>query len=326
MEEKQKKSKKSYYVEKVFFNELDKYLEKSNICEESNISSMSDSELGEQESDDNINADESVKMYLQEIGKIPLLTMEEELQVAKHMKEDNNEFARRVLINANLRLVVSISKKYISKGLPFLDLIQEGNLGLIKATEKFDYEKGFRFSTYATWWIQQSITRAIADKAKTIRLPIHMDETIKKIKKNYIELLRKTGKTPSDQELAENMGISVKKIKEIIKAAQMQPSDIDQLSKDDEETITIDPSLMPDAMVSSDILQIDTNKMLECLSPKERDVLTLRYGLDKNGNKRTLEEVSNYFNVTRERIRQIENRALCKLKKFAKQKSITPDL
>ena len=270
--------------------------------------------------------EDDIKIYLQQIGRVPMLTKDEELVVARKIKEEGNELLRNIFIYANLRLVFSIAKKYVGRGLSFLDLIQEGNVGLIRATEKFDYTKGYKFSTYATWWIKQAITRAIADKSRIIRLPVHIIETINKMRKCFKEIYIKTGKKPSDQELAENMGISVKKIKEIIKAAQMQPSDIDQLSKDDEETITIDPSLMPDAMVSSDILQIDTNKMLECLSPKERDVLTLRYGLDKNGNERTLEEVSNYFNVTRERIRQIENRAISKLKKLTKQKSITPDL
>ncbi len=289
-----------------------------------------DTEAKEHESLDDINADDSVKIYLQQIGKYPLLTKDEELKIAKSIKETNNDLARKTLINANLRLVVSIAKKYVGRGLSFLDLIQEGNVGLIRATEKFDYEKGYKFSTYATWWIQQSITRAIADKSRMIRLPMHLIDTLTKIKKTSTMLVTKLGRTPTKQELADAMGISLKKLTEINKSTQTTISiDNPTNQKEDANKIIdyiIDESLnTPDAMVTDENLQFDTTKMLETLSQKERDVLILRYGLD-SGEKQTLEEVSNRFNVSRERIRQIENRALSKLKKLAKQKDISSDL
>ena len=290
-----------------------------------------DSEIKANENDSDLDADDSVKIYLQQIGKIPLLTKEEELEVAKKIKNNNDEFARKLLINANLRLVVSIAKKYVGRGLSFLDLIQEGNVGLIRATEKFDYEKGYKFSTYATWWIQQSITRAIADKSRMIRLPMHLIDTLGKIKKTSLYLVTKLGRTPTKQELADEMGMSLKKLAEINKSAQATISiDTPANQKDDTGKIIdsiVDESLTtPDAMVSDENLQLDTTKMLQILSQKERDVLILRYGLDSSGQKKTLEEVSNYFNVSRERIRQIENRAISKLKKFTKQKSMSSDL
>lgn len=289
-----------------------------------------DTEAKEYESLDDINADDSVKIYLQQIGKYPLLTKDEERKVAKSIKENNNEPARQILINANLRLVVSIAKKYVGRGLSFLDLIQEGNVGLIRATEKFDYKKGYKFSTYATWWIQQSITRAIADKSRMIRLPMHLIDTLTKIKKTSTMLITKLGRTPTKQELADAMGISLKKLSEINKSTQTTISiDNPTNQKEDANKIIdyiVDESLnTPDAMVTDENLQFDTTKMLETLSQKERDVLILRYGLD-SGEKQTLEEVSNRFNVSRERIRQIENRALSKLKKLAKQKDISSDL
>ena len=278
-----------------------------------------------------ITADDSVKLYLQQIGKIPLLTKDEELEVARKIKEEGNELSRKILIDANLRLVVSIAKKYVGRGLSFLDLIQEGNLGLIKATEKFDYAKGYKFSTYATWWIQQSITRAIADKSRIIRLPMHLIDTLGKIKKTSLMLVTKLGRTPTKQELADAMGMSLKKLSEITKSAQSTISiDTPTNQKEDANKIIdyiVDESLTtPDAMVSDENLQIDTTNMLKTLSQKERDVLILRFGLDNSGQKRTLEEVSNYFNVSRERIRQIENRAISKLKRFAKQETLTSDL
>ena len=281
--------------------------------------------------DDETTADDSVKIYLQQIGKIPLLTKDEELKIAKQIKEDHNELARKTLIDANLRLVVSIAKKYVGRGLSFLDLIQEGNMGLIRATEKFDYSKGYKFSTYATWWIQQSITRAIADKSRMIRLPMHLIDTLGKIKKTSLMLVTKLGRTPTKQELAEEMGISLKKLTEITKSAQSTISiDTPTNQKEDANKIIdyiVDESLnTPDAMVTDDNLQVDMTKMLQTLSQKERDVLILRYGLDSTGQKRTLEEVSNYFGVSRERIRQIENRALSKLKRFCKNQSISYDL
>ena len=288
-------------------------------------------DLKDHESIEGINADDSVKIYLQQIGKIPLLKRDEELEVAKKIKEEHCELSRKILINANLRLVVSIAKKYVGRGLAFLDLIQEGNVGLIRATEKFDYEKGYKFSTYATWWIQQSITRAIADKSRMIRLPMHLIDTLSKIKKTSLMLVTKLGRTPTKQELADEMGISLKKLAEVTKSAQSTISiDTPTNQKDDAnkiiDYIVDESSTTPDSIVSDENLQIDTTKMLSSLSPKERDVLILRYGLDSTGQKRTLEEVSTYFSVSRERIRQIENRAIAKLKKFCKAKSMSSDL
>jgi len=288
-------------------------------------------DLKDHESIEGIGADDSVKIYLQQIGKIPLLKREEELEIAKKIKEENCELSRKILINANLRLVVSIAKKYVGRGLSFLDLIQEGNMGLIRATEKFDYEKGYKFSTYATWWIQQSITRAIADKSRMIRLPMHLIDTLSKIKKTSLMLITKLGRTPTKQELADEMGISLKKLAEVTKSAQSTIS-IDTPTNQKEDAnkiidyIVDESSITPDSIVSDENLQIDTTKMLSSLSPKERDVLILRYGLDSSGQKRTLEEVSTFFNVSRERIRQIENRAISKLKKFCKAKSMSSDL
>ena len=290
-----------------------------------------DCDIKDTDVSDDGKADDSVKIYLQQIGKIPLLSKEEELEVAKKIKEENSEFAKQLLINANLRLVVSIAKKYIGRGLSFLDLIQEGNVGLIRATEKFDYEKGYKFSTYATWWIQQSITRAIADKSRIIRLPMHLIDTLGKIKKVSLMLVSKLGRTPTKQEVADEMGISLKKLAEINNSAQSTISiDNPTNQKEDANKIIdyiVDESLnTPDTIVTDENLQFDMNMMLKSLSPKERDVIIQRYGLGKDGERRTLEQVSNYFNVSRERIRQIENRALCKLKKLAKQKSISADL
>ena len=288
-------------------------------------------DLKDHESIEGINADDSVKIYLQQIGKIPLLKRDEELEVAKKIKEEHCELSRKILINANLRLVVSIAKKYVGRGLSFLDLIQEGNVGLIRATEKFDYEKGYKFSTYATWWIQQSITRAIADKSRMIRLPMHLIDTLSKIKKTSLMLVTKLGRTPTKQELADEMGISLKKLAEVTKSAQSTISIDTPTNQKDNANKIIDyivdeSSTTPDSIVSDENLQIDTTKMLSSLSPKERDVLILRYGLDSTGQKRTLEEVSTYFSVSRERIRQIENRAIAKLKKFCKAKSMSSDL
>lgn len=284
-----------------------------------------------QESLSSISSDDSVRIYLQQIGKIPLLLPEEELEVAKKIYETQSEFARKVLINANLRLVVSIAKKYIGRGLSFLDLIQEGNLGLIKATEKFDYTKGYKFSTYATWWIQQSITRAIADKARIIRLPIHLIESINKIKKATIDLTTELGRIPNKQEIADKMGIPVSKLTAIVKSTQSTISiDTPTGSKEDSNKIIdylVDEStLAPELLVSHENLLDDVKLMLNQLSQKERDVLILRFGLNNNGNKKTLDEIGTIYGVSRERIRQIENRALSKLKKLCKNKNLTSGL
>ncbi len=284
-----------------------------------------------QESLNSVNSDDSVRIYLQQIGKIPLLSSEEELEVAKKIYETQSEIARKVLINANLRLVVSIAKKYIGRGLSFLDLIQEGNMGLIKATEKFDYTKGYKFSTYATWWIQQSITRAIADKARIIRLPIHLIESINKIKKATMDLTTKLGRIPNKQEIADEMGISVSKLTSIIKSTQSTISiDTPTGQKDDSNKIIdyiVDEStIAPDNIVSQESMIDDIKNMLEQLSQKERDVLILRFGLNTDGNKKTLDEIGSIYGVSRERIRQIENRAISKLKKLCKNKNLTSGL
>lgn len=284
-----------------------------------------------QESLNSVDSDDSVRIYLQQIGKIPLLTPEEELEVAKKIYETQSEIARKVLINANLRLVVSIAKKYIGRGLSFLDLIQEGNMGLIKATEKFDYTKGYKFSTYATWWIQQSITRAIADKARIIRLPIHLIESINKIKKATMDLTTELGRIPVKQEIADKMGIPVSKLTSIIKATQSTISiDTPTGQKDDSNKIIdyiVDEStIAPDSLVSQESMLDDIKGMLEQLSQKERDVLILRFGLNNDGNKKTLDEIGSIYGVSRERIRQIENRAISKLKKLCKNKNLTSGL
>ncbi len=280
-----------------------------------------------QESLLSVNSDDSVKIYLRQIGKIPLLSAEEELDLAKKIQEDHDAFSKDVLVNANLRLVVSIAKKYIGRGLSFLDLIQEGNVGLIKAAGRFDYKKGYKFSTYATWWIQQSITRAIADKARIIRLPIHMIDSISKIRRTTLELTTELGRTPTKQEIAYRLGLPVAKLTSIIKSAQSTVSmDTPATSDDDSSKIAdfiVDNStITPDGKVSQENLLEDTRKILNQLSQKERDVLILRYGLDNNGMKKTLDEIGSQYGVSRERIRQIETRAISKLKKLCKNEKL----
>lgn len=280
-----------------------------------------------QESLMSVNSDDSVKIYLRQIGKIPLLSSEEEVELAKRIQENKDEFAKDVLVNANLRLVVSIAKKYIGRGLSFLDLIQEGNVGLIKAAGRFDYKKGYKFSTYATWWIQQSITRAIADKARIIRLPIHMIDSIGKIRRATIDLTTELGHPPTKQEIAYRLGLPVAKLTSIIKSAQSTVSmDTPATSDDDSSKIAdfiVDNStITPDGKVSHDNLLEDIRKILNQLSQKERDVLILRYGLDNNGVKKTLDEIGSQYGVSRERIRQIENRAISKLKKLCKNEKL----
>ena len=280
-----------------------------------------------QESLLSVNSDDSVKIYLRQIGKIPLLSASEELDLAKKIQEEHDAFSKDVLVNANLRLVVSIAKKYIGRGLLFLDLIQEGNVGLIKAAGRFDYKKGYKFSTYATWWIQQSITRAIADKARIIRLPIHMIDSISKIRRTTIELTTELGRTPTKQEIAYRLGLPVSKLTSIIKSAQSTVSmDTPATSDDDSSKIAdfiVDNStITPDGKVSQENLLEDTRKILNQLSQKERDVLILRYGLDNNGMKKTLDEIGSQYGVSRERIRQIETRAISKLKKLCKNEKL----
>lgn len=282
---------------------------------------------GVQENLLSVSADDSVKIYLRQIGKIPLLTSDEELDLAKKIQENNDDFAKNVLVNANLRLVVSIAKKYIGRGLSFLDLIQEGNVGLIKAAGRFDYKKGYKFSTYATWWIQQSITRAIADKARIIRLPIHMIDSIGKIRRATIDLTTELGHTPSKQEIAYRLGLPVSKLTAIIKSAQSTVS-MDTPTSNDEDAskiadFIVDKStITPDGKVTHENLLQDIRQILNQLSQKERDVLILRYGLDNNGAKKTLDEIGSQYGVSRERIRQIENRAMAKLKKLCKNEKL----
>ena len=284
-----------------------------------------------QESISTVNSDDSVKIYLQQIGKIPLLSHEQELDLAKKIFEEHDEFSKNVLVNANLRLVVSIAKKYIGRGLSFLDLIQEGNMGLMKAAGRFDYKKGYKFSTYATWWIQQSITRAIADKARIIRLPIHMIESLGKIRRATIDLTTELGHTPTKQEIAYRLGVPVSKLTSIVKSAQSTismetPASSSEDSSKIADFIVDEDSITPDSRVSQENLFEDIRKMLSQLSPKERDVLILRYGLDNNGAKKTLDEIGSQYGVSRERIRQIENRAIAKLKKLCKNKDISSNL
>lgn len=276
-------------------------------------------------------ADDSVKIYLQQIGKIKLLSSEEELEVAKKIKEENSEQAKKILVNANLRLVVSIAKKYIGRGLSFLDLIQEGNMGLMRAAEKFDYSKGYKFSTYATWWIQQAITRAIADKSRLIRLPVHMIETLSKIKKISTDLTIENGAAPTKEEIAYRIGMPVQKLTALIESAQGTISIESPANQKDENTklsdfIVDETTLSPDTKVTQDNLFCDIKKMLNHLSEKERNVLIMRYGLDDNGEKKTLEEIGTYYGVSRERIRQIENRAMSKLKKLCRNNNVNTNL
>ncbi len=285
-----------------------------------------------QESISSVNTDDSVKIYLQQIGKIPLLSSAEELDVAKKIKEEQSEFAKNILVNANLRLVVSIAKKYIGRGLSFLDLIQEGNIGLMKAAERFDYEKGYKFSTYATWWIQQSITRAIADKARAIRLPIHMIESLNKIKKTTIDLTTELGRTPTKDEIAYRLGIPVSKLTQIVKSAQSTISIETPANNKKEDSTKIADYIVdetadtPDSRVSQESMLEDIQKMLSQLMDKERDVLIMRYGLNNNGEKKTLDEIGSMYGVSRERIRQIENRAISKLKKLCRNEKLTINL
>jgi len=276
-------------------------------------------------------SDDSVKIYLQQIGKIKLLSSEEELEVAKKIKEENSEHAKKILVNANLRLVVSIAKKYIGRGLSFLDLIQEGNMGLMRAAEKFDYSKGYKFSTYATWWIQQAITRAIADKSRLIRLPVHMIETLSKIKKISLDLTIENGAAPTKEEIAYKIGMPVQKLTALIESAQGTISIESPANQKDENAklsdfIVDESTLSPDTKVTQDNLFCDIKKMLNHLSEKERNVLIMRYGLDDNGEKKTLEEIGTYYGVSRERIRQIENRAMSKLKKLCRNNNVNKNL
>ncbi len=263
-----------------------------------------------------ISINDPVRMYLKEIGKIPLLTPEEEIILAKGM-EDGDEECKRRLAEANLRLVVSIAKKYVGRGMLFLDLIQEGNLGLIKAVEKFDYRKGYKFSTYATWWIRQAITRAIADQARTIRIPVHMVETINKLIRVSRQLVQELGRDPSPEEIAIEMDVSVERVREILKIAQEPVSLETPIGEEDDshlgDFIEDQEVLAPADAAAFELLREQLEDVLDTLTPREQKVLRLRFGLD-DGRTRTLEEVGQVFGVTRERIRQIEAKALRKLR------------
>ena len=267
-------------------------------------------------------ADDSVKIYLRQIGRIPLLTPDEEYETAKGVFEGSLE-AKQKLINSNLRLVVSIAKKYTNRGLSFLDLIQEGNMGLMRAAEKFDYAKGYKFSTYATWWIQQAITRGIADKSRTIRLPVHMIETISRVRKATTDLSNELNRIPLKEEIAQRLGVSISKLTSILKTTQTVVSLETPLNQKDESSTVSDllideSSIAPDTKVTQDNLFCEMRGILDQLSSKEKDVLIMRFGLDDDGKKKTLEEIGSRYGVSRERIRQIENRAISKLKKLFK--------
>ena len=273
---------------------------------------------------DGINVDDPVRMYLREIGKIPLLSYEEELELAQKVL-DGDEYAKQKLSESNLRLVVSIAKKYVGRGMLFLDLIQEGNMGLIKAVEKFDYTKGFKFSTYATWWIRQAITRAIADQARTIRIPVHMVETINKLIRTSRHLLQQLGREPSPEEIAKEMEIPVEKVMEIQKIAQDPVSLETPIGEEDDshlgDFIQDDDSPAPQDSAAYTLLKEQLEEVMETLTPREAKVLRLRFGLE-DGKARTLEEVGKEFMVTRERIRQIEAKALRKLRHPSRSKKL----
>lgn len=271
-----------------------------------------------------VSVDDPVRMYLKEIGKVPLLTAEEEIELAKRMEQGDEE-AKRKLAEANLRLVVSIAKRYVGRGMLFLDLIQEGNLGLIKAVEKFDYRKGYKFSTYATWWIRQAITRAIADQARTIRIPVHMVETINKLIRVSRQLLQEYGREPQPEEIAKEMGISEEKVREIMKIAQ-EPISLETPIGEEEDShlgdfIPDEDAPAPAEAAAFILLKEQLMEVLDTLTPREEKVLRLRFGLD-DGRARTLEEVGREFNVTRERIRQIEAKALRKLRHPSRSKKL----
>ena len=268
--------------------------------------------------------DDPVRMYLKEIGKVPLLSAEEEVELAKRM-EQGDEWAKQKLCEANLRLVVSIAKKYVGRGMLFLDLIQEGNLGLIKAVDKFDYTKGYKFSTYATWWIRQAITRSIADQARTIRIPVHMVETINKLIRVSRQLLQENGREPTPDEIAEEMGITVEKVREILKIAQ-EPVSLETPIGEEEDShlgdfIPDEDAPAPAEAAAFSMLKEQLVEVLSTLTDREQKVLKLRFGLE-DGRARTLEEVGKEFDVTRERIRQIEAKALRKLRHPTRSKKL----
>mgnify|MGYP002568158285 FL=1 len=288
------------------------------------IAPASNEELESVLSADGISIDDPVKVYLKEIGRVPLLSAEEEVELAIRMSE-GDVAAKKRLSEANLRLVVSIAKRYVGRGMQFLDLIQEGNLGLIKAVEKFDHTKGFKFSTYATWWIRQAITRAIADQARTIRIPVHMVETINKVKKVNSQLLHENGHEPTNEQIAEKLEMPVEKVREIMRVAQ-EPVSLEMPIGEEEDShlgdfIPDEDAPAPSDVASHTMLKEQLAEVLSTLTPREEKVLRLRFGLE-DGRSRTLEEVGKEFNVTRERIRQIEAKALRKLRHPSRSKKL----
>ena len=292
---------------------------------ENDIEEVTEEEIADTDAmADGFAIDDPVRMYLKEIGKVDLLSPEEEIELAQRMSEGDEE-AKRRLAEANLRLVVSIAKRYVGRGMLFLDLIQEGNLGLIKAVEKFDCTKGFKFSTYATWWIRQAITRAIADQARTIRIPVHMVETINKVIRVSRQLLQELGHDPQPEEIAEEMNLPVERVREILKIAQ-EPVSLETPIGEEEDShlgdfIPDDEALEPAEAASFTLLKEQLIEVLETLTPREAKVLRLRFGIE-DGRTRTLEEVGKEFNVTRERIRQIEAKALRKLRHPSRSKKL----
>ena len=308
-------------------------------CEQLNIEIVDDSVADDVLNDNDLNMsddlemtlstegiaiDDPVKIYLKEIGRVPLLSPDEETELAKRMAEGDS-YAKKRLSEANLRLVVSIAKKYVGRGMQFLDLIQEGNLGLLKAVEKFDYTKGFKFSTYATWWIRQAITRAIADQARTIRIPVHMVETITKVKKVSSQLLHETGHDPSAEEIADKLEMPAERVRELMRIAQ-DPVSLETPSGEEEDShlgdfIPDDDAPAPADAASLMLLKEQLNEVLSTLTDREAKVLRLRFGLE-DGRSRTLEEVGKEFDVTRERIRQIEAKALRKLRHPSRSKKV----
>ena len=294
------------------------------IEELNEIEEVTEEEMADVKVDDSYSSDDPVRMFLKEIGKVPLLTAEEEVELAIRMSQGDEE-AKRRMTEANLRLVVSIAKRYVGRGMLFLDLIQEGNLGLIKAVEKFDYTKGYKFSTYATWWIRQAITRAIADQARTIRIPVHMVETINKVIRVSRQLLQELGHDPSAEEIAAEMGMPVEKVREILKIAQ-EPVSLETPIGEEEDShlgdfIPDEDASEPSEAASFSLLKEQLMEVLDTLTPREKKVLELRFGI-VDGRTRTLEEVGKEFNVTRERIRQIEAKALRKLRHPSRSKKL----
>ena len=323
---------------RITFDELDAKLEKLTLTAEQNaelyryleengvkiVDTFDKDNSALYKSIGDVAVDDPVKMYLKDIGKVPLLSTEEEAELAKRML-DGDEDAKQKLSEANLRLVVSIAKRYVGRGMLFLDLIQEGNLGLMKAVEKFDYTKGFKFSTYATWWIRQAITRAIADQARTIRIPVHMVETINRQVRAQRALLQELGREPTPEEIGEYMGIPAEKVVEIQKIAQ-DPVSLETPIGEEEDSHLVDfiedtKTIAPGDMAAQSMLREQLIAALHKLTPREEKVIRLRYGLD-DGRQRTLEEVGKEFNVTRERIRQIEAKALRKLRNPSKSKKL----